>query len=605
MTTFPLPKAVLDQHSLVLGKTRSGKSSTMRVMVERLLDDKKPVCIIDPKGDWWGIKSSADGKKAGYDVVIFGGTHADVPINAQSGKVVAELVATGNRPALIDLGGWMVGERTRFFIDFASTLFTKTHGHRWLVIDECHNFAPQGKVQDPQAGMSLHWANRLASEGAGKGVVLISASQRPQKVHKDYVTSHETLIAKRVIHPLDRDAMKEWIDGCGDPAKGKEVLDSLAGLQKPQGWVWSPEIDFGPKLVTFPMFKTYDSFAVQTGKAGRKLKGWASVDLDDVKAKLATVVEEAKANDPKELRAQVAELKREIAKLTYKSTVPASPAKPDKDAIATVEKRGFELAEKKLRGAMERELRKRLKDTLGMLRGYARKFVEQIEGELEAVNVREAKAEAVTFTPSPVPAASAPRLRMSIVPHKRAVRGSDLVDAPLPPIVLTIGDTVLTGPMRQCLQALAWWSAMGHQTPTRAQVAAICGWKSKGSNLRNRLAELSAAGLIVYPQTGIIHLTDAGAAAAPSPDTGTTLIDSIRAACTGPMLTLFDALLAFHNEGRSEVTREMIGERVGWEASGSNLRNRLAELSAIEVIGYPRKGEVSLQGWVTEMRAAA
>lgn len=57
MSALPFPKAVLDQHLVTLGKTRSGKSSTLRVLVERLLDDQKPVGIIDPKGDWWGLKS--------------------------------------------------------------------------------------------------------------------------------------------------------------------------------------------------------------------------------------------------------------------------------------------------------------------------------------------------------------------------------------------------------------------------------------------------------------------------------------------------------------------------------------------------------------------
>src|SRR6516164_4299689 len=227
-----IPDAMLTQHIVVLGKTRYGKSSTMRLLVERLLDLGKPVCIIDPKGDWWGLKSSADGKCAGYPVTIFGGEHADMPLNEHAGAPVAELLATGNRPAIIDLGDWMVGERTRFFIRFAETFFRLARGPHWLVIDEVHNFAPQqGKVLDVDAGRMLHWANRLASAGAGRGVTLISASQRPQKVHKDFLTSSETLIAKRVIHPLDRGAIKNWIDGCGDPVKGKEVLDSLAGMK--------------------------------------------------------------------------------------------------------------------------------------------------------------------------------------------------------------------------------------------------------------------------------------------------------------------------------------------------------------------------------------
>lgn len=307
-----LPETIFNQHIIVLGKTRSGKSSTIRGFVEMLLDDKKPVCIIDPKGDWWGLKSSADGKRAGYAVVIFGGEHADVPLNTHSGAQVAELVATGNRPCIIDLGGWMVGERTRFFIDFASGLFKYTRGPRWLVIDEVHNFAPQGKVMDVDAGKMLHWANRLASEGLGKGVHLIVASQRPQKVHKDLVTSCETLIAMRVSHPLDRNAMKEWIDGCADSEKGKEVLATLASLKTGQGWAWSPEIGFGPKIVDFPRFSTYDSFKAPTGEGIAKLKGWAEVDLDEVKLKLASALEEAKQKDPALLRQQLTTLKREL-----------------------------------------------------------------------------------------------------------------------------------------------------------------------------------------------------------------------------------------------------------------------------------------------------
>lgn len=309
----PFPEMILSQHTAVLGKTRSGKSSVMRLLVEWLMDRNERVCIVDPKGDWHGLRSSADGKKAGYPVVIFGGSRADVPLNAHAGASVAELVASGNRPCVIDLGGWMVGERTRFFIDFASTLFRSITQPLHLVIDECHNFAPQGKILDPDAGKMLHWSNRLASEGAGKGLVLITASQRPQKVHKDFLTCMETLIAMRVIHPLDRGAIKDWIDGCDDPQKGKDVLATLASMARGEGWVWSPEAGIGPERIKFPMFKTYDSFAAPVaGKASTPLKGWAEVDLEDVKAKLAAVVEEAKENDPKELKRQVADLQKHL-----------------------------------------------------------------------------------------------------------------------------------------------------------------------------------------------------------------------------------------------------------------------------------------------------
>ncbi|MDE2104477.1 MAG: DUF87 domain-containing protein [Patescibacteria group bacterium] len=233
--TLPIPVKTLDQHIAILGKTRAGKSSAMRVLVEFMLGDGRPVCVIDPKGDWWGLKSSATGKSAGFPVVIFGGEHADVPINPASGAQVAELVATGNRPCIVDLGGWMPGDRTRFWIAFASTLFRLTRGNRWLAIDEVHNFAPKGKVMDPDSGKALHWANRLASEGLGKGLHMIFASQRPQKVHNDTLTSAETLIAMRVLHPSDREAVSDWVKGCGDPALGAKVMSTLAELHRGEG----------------------------------------------------------------------------------------------------------------------------------------------------------------------------------------------------------------------------------------------------------------------------------------------------------------------------------------------------------------------------------
>lgn len=309
---LPIPVEALAQHTIALGKTGAGKSSVLRLLVEQLLDQGKPVCIIDPKGDWWGLKSSANGRAAGYPVVIFGGEHADVPINEGSGGQVAELVAGGNRPCLIDLGGWMVGERTRFFITFASRFFKHARGLRHLVIDEAHNFAPQGRIQDPDSGKMLHWANRLASEGRGRGITLIAASQRPQKVHKDSVTSCETLIALRVIHTLDRKAIREWIDGCADPGLGREVLEQLAGMKRGEAWVWSPEIEFGPKRVQFPLFRTFDSFRPQA--SATELKGWAEVDLDEVRGKLAAVVAQAEANDPAFLKKRIKELEDAAAR---------------------------------------------------------------------------------------------------------------------------------------------------------------------------------------------------------------------------------------------------------------------------------------------------
>lgn len=137
------------------------------------------------------------------------------------------------------------------------------------------------------------------------------ASQRPQKVHKDTLTCAETLVAMRVIHPLDRKAMKEWIDGIGDKEKGNEVLNSLASIKRGEAFVWSPEVEFYEQI-TFPTIETYDSFAAPTSSKQKALTGWAGVDLDEIKSKLENTIEEAKQNDPAELKKKIRQLEKEL-----------------------------------------------------------------------------------------------------------------------------------------------------------------------------------------------------------------------------------------------------------------------------------------------------
>jgi Helicase HerA, central domain len=336
MTKLPIPPEALQQHVIVLGKTRSGKSSKVRVLVEWLLEHKKRVVILSPKDDWWGLKSAADGKSGGYPIVIFGGKHEDLPFNPRAGAQVAELIATGNRPCLITFARQKPADRTRFYNEFMEGLFKFHQGELYVVIDEVHNFAPKGKVFSPDAGMMIHWSNTLASEGQGQGLIMIAASQRPQKVHNDLLTSCETLIACRVIHKADRDANKDWIDGCADPEVGRQLLADLASMDRSDAWCWSPEIGFGPKRITWPMFDTFDSFKPSGAAAPAKLKGWADVDLDEVKVKLAKVVEEAQANDPVELKKRIVELERQV------KAAPAPAAGASQDELIAAQNLGYQ-----------------------------------------------------------------------------------------------------------------------------------------------------------------------------------------------------------------------------------------------------------------------
>jgi hypothetical protein len=596
-TPLCFPEAVLNQHLVMLGKTGAGKSSALRHVVEHLLARRKRVCIVDPKGDWWGLKVSADGKGPGFPVIMFGDfketrgrSATDVPINAQSGRHVAELIASGNRPCVIGFRGWRTSDMLRFWIDFAAALFATNTGELFVVGDEFHNFAPKGKVLSPQAGESLHWANRLLAEGRGLGLTFLLASQRPQKVHNDTLTSCETLVAMRVIHAADRAAIKDWVDGAGDPKLGKQVLDALAGLPRGEAYVWSPEIGFGPERLAFPFFTTFDSFAPPQIQRKVSSKGWADVNLDEVKQKLARVIEEHKANDPAELKKQLAELRQALA-----ATDRAAPV--DEKAIA----RAVAAAEARVRGESGRTtagaartiaaLRKGLVEAMGVIeqmkarlgadpatvdpeavkqsveKAVATAVVEIVrvaegvlskqKGELERFKREVAKSVAnlqgvLDRASSEGPPAEGPVAQQmtAAVPRTRPaapVAGSGgTATLPVNPAAVEAG---LSGPEQRVLNALAFWEAVEITDPADAAVALVAGYTPGSSSYEKPRGALKKRGLITFPDpsTDKRSLTEDGRKlAAPPPAEEVSwakLHERIRKVLDGPQVKLLDELI--------------------------------------------------------------
>ncbi len=548
---LPVPVEILQQHVIALGKTRSGKSSKLRVLVEYLIDQQKPVCILDAKGDWWGLKSSADGKRPGYPVVIFGGKHADVPITGKAGKAVAEIVASTNQPCLVDLKGMTVSDRNRFFIDFAEALFDLHRGYRYLVIPECHNFAPQG-AQYGDTPMMLHWANRLASEGAGLGITLLSDSQRPAKVHKDYLTSHETLIACRVQHNLDRKAYQLWIDGCGDPVIGKQMVDELAGMERAESWVWSPEIKYGPQRVRWPLFKTYDSFKPQ--ETGDAVHVWAKIDVDSIRGKLADVVQEAEKNDPAALRKTIAELQKQVRQQNSKIYTQAD---------------------------LDREVRAAFSAAL-------------VSNPIETASTTESAGKAFKALQKIIDIAhgamQVPREMLSGTAQPRKHVESGTPATPYQPIPRSSKPS--GGPEQRILNALAWWESTGAPGPySKVQVAVMAEYSPGSGAFNNPLGKLRSSGLVDYPVPGKVALTDAGRAQADSvsaPISNKELHEKIMARLGGPEQKILAPLLDAYPD---TITKEALARASGYSPGSGAFNNPCGKLRSLGLIDYPRPGQ--------------
>lgn len=565
MKSLCIPSDILKQHLVVLGKTGAGKSSALRHVVEWLLDHRKRVCIVDPKGDWAGLKVSADGRspQGGYPVIAFGDFKMDdardVPINERSGRHVAELITSGNRPCIIGFRGWMQGAMTRFWIDFASTLFNANSGELYLVGDEFHNFSPKGKIMDPEAGKCLHWSNRVLSEGRGIGLVCLIASQRPQKVHNDTLTSCETLVAMRVVHKADRDAVKAWIDGCGDEKSGKEVLDSLASLPRGEAWVWSPEIGFGPQRVKFPMFHTFDSFAPPQLQKKVHARGWADVNLDEVTAKLSAVIEEEKRNDPAELRRTIAELRKETLRLARGSGVAQGDRQAAADRIKRVE----------VPVIKDKQIRS-VEKIVDRLEALGKQY---IEAGQRLVNTGKEFAAALRAAPVGTTTAIHAGRQLSDPSHGRVLAGVEAgrTVGPRPaPIIpkniptprampdrASIDAGQITPRQQRFLDAAATLTTLNAEV-TRETVAAWNGIHPRTGSYGEDLKALADAGLIVKDR-GMISVTEAGAAAAETID-ASEAIERAKSGLTKRQGKFFDMIVAAYPE---TITRETIAEAFG------------------------------------------
>lgn len=562
-----LPPAALQQHIAILGKTGSGKTYTAKGIVEGLLTQNRRLGIIDPTGAWWGLQSSSDGKKAGFDVIVMGGQHGNVNLPPLSGAACAQILTANAVQIVFDTSSMTVGERTRWFTDFASAVFRLCKAPTHIVIDEAHMFAPQsgGGGMDPQTGQMLHAANTLASGGRSRGVRLMLITQRPAKLHKDSLTCCDTLIAMRVIAPQDRTAIEDWVKGCGDKKQGQQVLDSLAQLKRGEGWVWFPEGGLLERR-TFPAITTFDSSKTpEDGEEVAVPKTLAQIDLTAITAAMEQAVEEAKTNDPKELRARIKELEAKLG---------AKPA-PVPIAVSFAEKEEVrEQAQMQAIDHMERTL-DRIFDRATHIIGEATRdlglVVSVIKDERQAL----------------------PQLRKTEIPIRPLVKPQQhttRVVSSNATFSLTISGK--RTPHEKILDAIAWWKVAGVDRPSRVQVATVAGYTAGGGSFRTYLSKLSSEGLVRYDGDSI-DLTATGTARAEAPALAPSLHElhaMVRGVIEGPHRKLLDVLL--QHKGR-EIGRTVLAELAGYEAEGGSFRTYLSKLSSLGLIKYPKRTTVA------------
>ncbi|MCA1659944.1 MAG: DUF87 domain-containing protein, partial [Verrucomicrobiaceae bacterium] len=318
--TLKLPVEAVTEKFAILAVSGAGKSNAAVAMAEEMFAAGLPWVAIDPKGDWWGIRSSADGKRAGLPVLFFGAAgrkrknkpEPDVPLEDSAGKMIADLIVDERVSAILDMSGFSDAAKIRFLIDFGTQLFSRNEEPLHLFCDECDEYLPQKPFKEETR--LLHVFTKILKQGRNFGLGATLISQRSAVVNKNALTQCTSLIAMRNTAPQDRDAIEAWVNE--KDGQHLEIVETLPSLENGEAWIWSPQFLHLVERFQFRRRETFDSGA--TPKIGAKLiapKTVADIDLAAVRERMSATIERAKSADPKALRAQIATLKTEKANL--------------------------------------------------------------------------------------------------------------------------------------------------------------------------------------------------------------------------------------------------------------------------------------------------
>lgn len=543
-----LPDDAATQVFAFMGRRGSGKTYGAGRLIEQLVAHRNQVVILDPVGTHWGLRLAADGKAPGLEIPVFGGWHGDIPLQATGGKVVAELVAERGTSLVLDVSGFTLADQRRFVGDFAAELFHSKKRHRsplMVVFEEAQEFAPQ-HVRGDVAKM-VGAVERLVKLGRNFGVGATLISQRPQAVNKDVLNLTEVLCAFQLVGPQERKAIEGWVQEKGATGRD-EVGDTLPSLPVGTAMIWSPQWleHFGKHKLLRK--ETFDASATPKAGKARPAATLAPIDLDAVKVAMAATIEEAKANDPGALKAEVERLRRVIDVAAR-----SSAAKPVEVRVEVVPLSAIN----------------RVKELREMLARATAEAAEVGAYLASYQTARSPQAPNPLYHSTPVVTRRPGRVTRLIGEDRGGEDGGPASDTFVESAWRPQG-----GALRM-LQAIATSHADGL---TWRQVAQLAGMKASGGSFGTYKSALRTHAC-VEERSGRVHLTEVGSAFAGDPGapmSGPELVAYWQGKLSGKAKEMLATVVAMGPRGA--ITRAALAEAVAMEERGGSFGTYLSAL---------------------------
>jgi hypothetical protein len=561
-----LPKNAATSTYAFLGTRGTGKSYAAGVLVEEFLDAGVQVVVVDPVGSWYGLRLSTNGKSKGYDVPVFGGLHGDVPLEPTGGALVASLIVNHRMSCVLDISDFTEGEQRRFATDLCREVFNLKKRNKsplHMVFEEGHEFFPQfvDAAQAPMAGAT----KRLWKIGRNYGIGGTIVSQRAAEVNKGALNLSDKIFTGKLKAPEDIKRIDGWANANG---ASDDMIKLLPDLPKGTMIAWE---ESGAVRTVFRKKRTFDASATPDGSDTQSHK-LAPIDLDEVRTAMAATIEEAKASDPKTLRARVAELERELTKKPAAVAAPAKEVAAVKPAeLARIEKIVESLA--KSENAFSAAMVKVIESWADRLAPTQQKLSVQLNELLTAVR---------RTAPQPVPLnqhngvfdpgkiRNTPNMNGMLAKANSAPARRPEVEGTLPQYA------------RELLAVVAQ-----RGSASASQISTLSGYRRSSSAFPRNIARLAQDGLIEGTPARYT-ITTAGrelaGTTAPLP-TGRALLDhwmcTLQPQEAGMLSAIYDN--AIH--GANALSREKLSAMTGYSQTSSSFGRTIKSLRDLELIG--------------------
>ena len=552
-----VPDGYVTSTGALLAVRGAGKSNTAAVMAEEMFAQKLPFVVVDPVGAWWGLRSSGNGTGPGLSVPIFGGKRGDLTLERGAGELVADLVVEQRLSCVLDLSTFhSEGDKKAFLLAFALRLYQKNEDPLHLFLEEADDYIPQRPMRE-EAHLLRAFEN-IVRRGRGRGLGITLITQRSAAINKNVLTQTETLFAMRTTGPQDIAAIEAWVkyhqvDG--------QLLASLAGLEDGEAWVWSPHFLKTVKRVKIRRRWTFDSGATPKNvKAGqeRKVATLADVDLEALRGRMAETIERVKADDPKELRRQIAELRSGMAILQRQQPEPQRVEVP---VLSSDDRIAFGFLVNRVR-----EEANRLVEVCGKVAADIDATLRPLQHALDGRHVG--------VIPSSPLASGAGQTGRTMSVRVEAAR----LPRTLP--TAAASTAAIDGAQQKILDVVAMLGVRG-LTPNREMVARWLDIHPNGGRYGSNLAVLRAEGYLDG-----FTLTDKGHKAARTMETG---LGAALEPLDGAQRAIVDVLNHSH---RPHLTRDTLAEKLGIHPNGGRYGSNLARLRTMGLI--PDRGAIYL-----------